>query len=60
MQLLATTIGLLVFSCVNGDMSDRMNVEDIKPGHDMVKEYHMHPYWFLNGPQVFYFDHTFF
>ena len=24
---------------------------DVKPGHDMVKEYHMHPYWFQTNPQ---------
>ena len=24
---------------------------DVKPGHDRVKEYHMHPYWFQNNRQ---------
>ena len=30
-----------------------MQVNDIKPGHDIVKEFHMHPYWFqTNMEQV--------
>ena len=53
-QFLSVSIALLGVSCVNcvsEDMSDKMNAGDIKPGHDMVKEYHMHVYWFQNNEQ---------
>ena len=47
----------VVFAVVNASLEDfnEMNKNkndgsrDVKPGHDRVKEYHMHPYWFQNN-----------
>jgi len=32
-------------------VSQNNKAKDIKPGHDMVKEYHFHPYWHQNNQQ---------
>ena len=56
MNLLASAVVLVACTCVAAD--SRINVGDIKPGHDMVKEYHMHPYFFqTNDQQVIHVEY---
>ena len=38
-----------VLTLLNCIMGEKHHVEDIKPGHDIVKEYHFHPYWHQNN-----------
>ena len=59
MKLTFLGVSLFICSCVEGDKMPETNSQDIKPGHNMVKEYHMHAYWFqTNKQQVLYTQTT--
>ena len=44
LQLLVHVLGVHGFDAMSGN-------NDIKPGHQIVKEYHFHPYWHQNNHQ---------
>merc|ERR1712002_788511 len=42
---------LLAITCVAKGIPEKTRDGDVKPGHNIVKEYHMHPYWFQTNKQ---------